>query len=172
LGNSNIDQRLDTFNKVKELQSKGFSKKKISRDLEISRNTVRSYFIQESLTPKAHTNSTNIDLFTGHILARLHNGGYHVKDIIVEITELGYNGSQTQAYTNINRIKEDCGIYTPDFIQIQQTKIPYIKPLNSRKLAKYIDFRIAEMPNPDERNYMKTLLDNIPELRVVRKLVS
>jgi hypothetical protein len=50
--------------------------------------------------------------------------------------------------------------------------ILFIKPLSSRKLAKYIEVCINDITDPDERNYMKTLLDNIPELRIVRKLVK
>ena len=42
--NIKVDQRLDTFNKVKELQAKGVPIKRISSDLKMSRNTVRSYF--------------------------------------------------------------------------------------------------------------------------------
>ena len=89
------DQRLDTFNKVKELQAKGVPIKRISTDLKMSRNTVRSYFAQESLAPKTHPKSTNIELFTSHIVSRLNTTGYKVKDIIEEIRELGFKGSQT-----------------------------------------------------------------------------
>jgi hypothetical protein len=68
---NNTDQRIDTFNKVKELQREGFGSKRISKDLRISRNTVRSYFIQEVLSPKISSRSTNFDAFTKHILIRL-----------------------------------------------------------------------------------------------------
>ena len=102
--NIKVDQRLDTFNKVKELQANGVPILKISRDLKMSRNTVRSYFLQESLSPKSHPKSTNIELFTNHIVARLNITGYKIKDIIEEIRGLGFNGSQTQAYYNINVI--------------------------------------------------------------------
>ena len=167
-----VDQRLDTFNKVKELQEMELPIKKISRDLGISRNTVRSYFAQETLTPKSHSKSTNIELFTGHIVARLNTTGYMIKDIIEEIYGLGYTGGRTQAYHNINIIKENFKIHTPCFAQVQYTRIPYVKPLSSRKLAKYIDSGLTAIKDPNERNYLVTLLDNIPELRVVRKLVQ
>jgi len=78
---------------------------------------------------------------------------------------LGYNGGQTQAYANIKRIKEDFGIHTPNFAQILRTKIPYVKSLHSRKLAKHIDSPITDLVDLDERKYMQTLLENIPELR-------
>ncbi len=85
----NTDQRIDTFNKVKELQREGFGSKRISKDLRISRNTVRSYFIQEVLSPKISSRSTNFDAFTKHILIRLNTKGYKIKDIIDEILVLG-----------------------------------------------------------------------------------
>ena len=48
----------------------------------MSRNTVRSYFLLESLPPKSHPKSTNIEIFTNHIVARLNITGYKIKDII------------------------------------------------------------------------------------------
>jgi len=170
--NIKVDKRLDTFNMVKKLQAKGISKRKISRDLGISRGTVYSYFIQESLSPKSHPKSTNIELFTNHIVARLNITGYKVKDIINEIRELGFNGSNTQAYHNINVMKEEYEISTPGFSQVVLPKIPYVKPLSSRKLAKYIGTCLTDIVDSNERYYLQTLLDNITELRIVRKLVQ
>jgi transposase len=95
-----------------------------------------------------------------------------MKDIIDEIYELGYNGSRTQAYHNINIIKEKFEIHTPYFAQIQKSRIPYIKPLSSRTRAKYIGSCLTVIKDPDERNYLQTLLDNFSELQVVRKLVQ
>ncbi len=167
-----VDQRLDTFHKVKELQAKGVPILRISKDLCMSRNTVRSYFSQESLSPKSHPKSTNIELFTSHIVARLNTSGYKIKDIIEEIRELGFNGSQTQAYHNINMIKDNNNIQTLGFTQVPQTRIPYVKPLSSRKLARYIDSCLTDIFDPQERYYMQTLLDNLAEIKIVRKLVQ
>ena len=167
-----VDQRQDVFNKVKELQAKGISKRKTARDLGISRNTVHSYLSLESLPPRLSSKSTNIELFSQHIVARLNVQGYMMKDIIDEIYKLGYKGSRTQAYHNINIIKEKSEIYTPDFAQIQKSRIPYIKPLSSRKLAKYIGSCPTVIKDPDERRYLQTLLDNISELQVIQKLVQ
>lgn len=167
-----VDQRQDIFNKIKELQAKGISKRKIARDLGISRNTVKSYFSLEALPPRISYKSTNIELFTQHIVARLNDKGYMMKDIIDEIYKLGYNGSRTQAYHNINIIKERFEIYTPNFTQIQKSRIPYVKPLSSRKLAKYIGSCLTSIKDLDERKYVQTLLDNMSELQVIRKLVQ
>ena len=167
-----VDQRLEKFNKVKELQAKGVSILRISKNLSMNRTTVRSYFLQETLSPRSHSKSTNIELFTGHILSRLNTNGYIIKDIIEEIKGLGFNGSKTQAYHNINIIKENHGICTQGFAQIQCTRIPYVRPLNSRRLVRYIGSRMTEITDHYERYYLQTLLDNITELRIVRKLVQ
>jgi transposase len=167
-----VDQRLDTFLKVKELQVKGTPIKRISIDLKMSRNTVRSYFNQESLSPRKSSRSTNIEVFTNLIVARLNENGYKLIDIFREIKELGYNGGKTQGYYNIKLIKENCNIETIGYPEIPQPKIPYIKPLSSRKLAKYIGFNLTDITDHHERFYLQTLLDNITELRIVRKLVQ
>jgi hypothetical protein len=167
-----VDQRLEVFNKVKELQGQGVSKRKISTDLGISRNTVRSYFIQESLSPRVRPKSTNIEIFTQHIIDRLNIEGYKIIDIIEEIRKLGFNGSNSQAYNNINAIKSQFKINTPGFLQIRSKKIPYLKPLSPRKLARYIGISFTDITDSLERDYMQTLLENIPELMIVRKLVQ
>lgn len=167
-----LDQRLETFNKVKELQAKGVAIKRISTDLKMSRNTVRSYFKQEKLAPRSHPKSTNFDLFTSHIVSRLKTDGYKLKDIYEEIRQMGFNGSRSQACHNINILKEEYKISTLGFTQIQHPKIPYVKPLSSRKLACYIGASLTDIKDPQERFYMQTILNNITELRIVRKLVQ
>lgn len=52
LGTIKLYQRIEIIDKVMELQADGVSIKGISRVLGISRNTVRLYFIQETLFPK------------------------------------------------------------------------------------------------------------------------
>jgi transposase len=167
-----VDQRLDTYNKVKELQAKGTPINRIATDLKMSRNTVRSYFNQELLSPRKSSKSTNIEVFTDLIVARLNENGYKLIDIYREIKELGYNGSRTQGCVNIKLIKENCKIETKGYSEIPRPKIPFVKPLSSRKLAKYIGVNLTDITDHHERFYLQTLLDNITELRIVRKLVQ
>jgi transposase len=169
---SKFDSRQEKFNKVKELQLAGKSIRRISKALGMCRATVRSYFSQDSLVPKGVAKSTNIAAFTDYILTQLSIEGVKTKDIIDQLRQLGFNGGPTQAYHNINAIKQKFKIQTPGFAQFQRAKISYIKPLTPRKLAKYIDLNLAAIKDPNERIYVKTLLDNIPELQVVRKLVQ
>ena len=95
-----------------------------------------------------------------------------LKDIYDEITEMGFKGEISQARYNINMLKEQSKISTSGFSQIQSQKIPYIRPLSSRKLAKYIGSHLTAINDHYERYYMQSLLDNITELRIVRKLVQ
>jgi len=85
---------------------------------------------------------------------------------------LGFNGGMTQAYSNINNLKSVYKNEIPDFTDIELSPIPYVKPLSSRKLAKYIGVSLKDINDTDARNYKETLLDNIPEFRIVRKLVQ
>jgi orotate phosphoribosyltransferase-like protein len=70
---------MDTFLKVKELQAKGTPIKRIATDLKMSRNTVKSYFNQESLSPRKSSKSTNIEVFTDLIIALVNISEYTVQ---------------------------------------------------------------------------------------------
>ena len=93
-------------------------------------------------------------------------------DIFREIKKLGYTGGRTQGCYHIKRIKEHHEIETPGYKEITGPKISYIKPLSSRKLTKYIGCNLMDIKDYHERFYFQTLLDNITEIRVVRKLVQ
>jgi len=156
-----VDQRMGTFLKVKELQAKDTPIKRIATDLRMSRNTVKSYFSQESLSPIKSSRSTNIEVFTDLIVARLGENGHKLMDIFREIKKLGYTGGRTQGCYHIKRIKDYHEIVTPGYKEIARPKIPYIKPLSSRKLAKYIGCNLMDIKDHHERFYFQTLLDNI-----------
>lgn len=166
-----VDQRLSTFLKVKELQSKGTPIRRISIDLKMSRNTVKSYFNQESLSARKSYKSTNIEVFSHLIAARLSEKGHRLTDIFREIKRLGFNGGKTQGYINIKLIKENLNIETSNYPVSHQPMSPFIKPLSSRRLARYIGSDLMDISDHHERFYLQTLLDNITELRIVRKLV-
>jgi len=167
-----VDQRMDIFLKVKELQAKGTPIKRIATDLRMSRNTVKSYFSQESLSPIKSSRSTNIEVFTDLIVDRLGENGHKLMDIFREIKKLGYTSGKTQGCYHIKRIKEYHEIEIPGYKEIARPKIPYIKPLSSRKLAKYIGFNLMDIKDHNERFYLQTLLENITEIKIVRKLVQ
>jgi len=137
----------------------------------MSRNTVKSYFNQESLSARKSSKSTNIEVFSNLIAARLNEKGHRLVDIFREIKELGFNGGKTQGYINFKLIKENRNIDTIGYPASHQSMSPFIKPLSSRKLSRYIGYDLTDIADHHERFYLQTLLDNITELRIVRKLV-
>ena len=167
-----VDPRLETFNKVKKLQTQRIPIKRIATNLKMSRNTVRSYFSQDQLSPRSHPKKTNFDIFSNLILSRLQTNGYMLKDIYEEIKGQGFNGSRSQAYYNINALKQEYDINTLRYGQIPNPKIPYIRPLSSRKLSCYIGARFSDIIDPKEKYYMQIVLENITELQIVRRLVQ
>lgn len=132
------DSRQVVFDKVKQLQCQGMTRRKIAKDLGISRNTVRSYFLQEELTPKAHPKRTNIELFSDYIISKIKTEGHVVHKIIEDIRKMGYFSGNTQAYLYITHLKETTKGVAINHIEHRQIEVPYIKRLSTRKLAKYI----------------------------------
>lgn len=93
-------------------------------------------------------------------------------DIFREIKKLGYTGGKTRGCYHIKRIKSYYEMVTPGYKEFVPPGISYIKPLSSRKLAKYIGCNLMDIKDHHERFYFQTLLDNITEIRVVQKLVQ
>jgi hypothetical protein len=166
------DSRQEIFNKVKELQSQGLSRRKIGRDLGISRNTVRLYFELYILIPKSHTKQTNIEMFSNYIISKIKTDGYTSIEIINDIRKMGYTGGNTQAYDYISFLKETNESTALSYVEQRRKPIPYIKRLSSRKLAKYIGLSLNHIEDADERSYMQVLFENMPILKRVRSLVK
>ncbi len=165
------DSRQEIFNKVKELQSQGLSRRKIGRDLGISRNTVRLYFELDVLIPKSHTKQTNIEMFSNYIISKIKTDGYTSIEIINDIRKMRYTGGNTQAYDYISFLKKTNESTALSYVEQRRKPIPYVKRLSSRKLAKYIGLSLSHIEDADERNYMQVLFENMPLLTRVRTLV-
>lgn len=166
------DSRQEVFNKVKELQAQGLSRRKIGKELGISRNTVKLYFQQEILIPKSHTKRTNIEIFSNYILSKMKTDGYTNMEIINDIREMGYTGGNTQAYKYLSFLKETSSSTALDYVEQRRQPIPYIKRLSSRKLAKYIGHSLNHIEDADDKSYMQVLFENMPILKRVRRFVK
>jgi len=101
--------RQEIFNKVKELQSQGLSRKKIGKELGISRNTVKSYFQQDILVPRSYTKRINIEMFSNYIISKIQTDGYTGMEIINDVRKMGYTGGNSQAYQYTSFLKETSG---------------------------------------------------------------
>lgn len=166
------DPRQAVFQKVKELQQHKYPARKIARELGISRNTVWTYSKLEHLPPRIHRNATNIDLFTGFIVNELQQKGYLIKEIIQKIKSLGYDGSQTQAYHHINKIKQEKGIKTPDLRAVYNEPLAYIKPISATKMSMLIGEELSQIKDSTQRKCMNILLKESRELLIVSRLVK
>ncbi len=166
------DTRQEIFNKVKELQSQGLSRRKIGRELGISRNTVRLYFQQDILVPKSHSKRTNIEIFSNYIISKIRTDGYTSMEIINDIRKMGYTGGNSQAYQYISFLKEASESTALGYVEQRRRPVPYIKQLSSRKLAKYIGHSLNHIEDTDERSYMQVLFENMPILKRVRSFVK
>jgi len=78
---------------------------------------------------------------------------------------------QTQAYQYIAHLKETTKGVAVNHIEHQLIKIPYIKRLWSRKLAKYIGRNMNRIDESEERAYLQVLLKNMSVLTYVHWLV-
>lgn len=165
------DSRQHVFYKVKELQAERITRRKIAKELGISRNTVRLYFSQDTLIPKAHPKRTNIELFTNYIISRITKEGHLIGSIIEEIRQMGYLGGNTQAYQYINFLKGTTPNIAANYTELQQKRMPYVKRLSSRKLARYIGYDMNRIDDAEEKKYLQVLLEKLPKLKQVRQLV-
>ena len=167
-----FDSRQPAFEKVKELQAKGMTKKKIAKAIGLSRNTVRKYFLQETLVPKSHPKRTNIELFTNYIISRIKQEGHLNGAIVEEIRQMGYQGGNTQAYEHINFLKRTIPTnIAASRTELQQQEIPYVKRLSTRKLARYIGSDMNQIKDAEDKKYVQILLKELPQLKQIRQLV-
>ncbi|SHE54182.1 Transposase [Mariniphaga anaerophila] len=166
------DSRQEVFDMVKKLQAKGLPRKKIGRELGISKNTVKRYFQQDILVPRSHPKRANIEIFTNYILSKMEINGYTNMEIINDIRKMGYTGGNTQANQYISFLKQTNEVTSLNYNELQSQPIPYIKRLSSRKLAKYVGQSLNHIENIDHRSYMQLLFENMPILIRVRRLVK
>ncbi len=166
------DSRQEAFNMVKKLQTQGLSRKKIGRELGISRNTAKLYFQQDILVSRSDPKRTNIEVFSNYILSKMETPGYTNMEIINDIREMGYTGGNPQANQHISFLKETNGVTALSYVEQRRQPIPYIKRLSTRELAKCIGHSLNHIEDANDRSYMQVLFDNMPILERVLRLVK
>jgi hypothetical protein len=99
------DSRTNMFNEVKELQYKGFKINTIAKKLHISRQTVRKYINEETLSPrksKARNGYYKFDKYVEEEYAK----GKTLTGIYKEIRNKGFNGSTTPFYDHYRYLSQ------------------------------------------------------------------
>jgi hypothetical protein len=76
--------------KTKQLQIEGYSKSKIARLLEMSRNTVKKYWNMPSFLPKVGKKRHNLLDHEDYLIQRWNEGEYNIRNLYSEIRGKGF----------------------------------------------------------------------------------
>ena len=80
----------DKYLKAKQLQIEGYSKRKIAKLLEMSRNTMLKYWNMTSFLPQVRPKRNNLLDYEDYLIRRWNEGEQTVKNLYAEIREKGF----------------------------------------------------------------------------------
>src|SRR5437660_3273525 len=159
-----IDQRRlavrtrQRYGVIKELRDAGYSINRISRELDLERNTVRRFLRAkglDELLAKTNSRLSVLDGFEPHLHRRWNEGCTDAARLFAEIREAGYRGS----VLTVRRYLQ------PFRATLTAPKRPPTQ-LKVRDVVGWI-MRDPERLNPDERCRLTALLDRCPELNAL-----
>lgn len=163
-------RRQNKFRIVKQLQEKGIPIRQIAREVGVSRETVRRYFLLDVLQTKGEFCYSKVRKYQPMVVELLNEKEtYSGKEIIAEMKKKGYNGGETQAYELLKRLKKEQGI-TPAKGERKPEK--YIQPARAVDWARYIDIPLNEIPDKEMQIQIKALLENDKETKIISRLAS
>ena len=96
-----VGKYYDNFLKVKDLQSKGYSIRKIAITLKMSRRTVAKYWNRIEFIPKTSHKRSNILDFETYLQQRWQQGQQSAKALYEEINDKGFTYSQATVYNAV-----------------------------------------------------------------------
>ena len=152
------------FKAVKKLQKQGISKRAISRQLGISRQTVSKYFEYEEYpkriipsgpNPKAHE-------YADYLKKRWNEGQHNYHELWREITKLGFDGAFISVYRYM--IKQNL----TNEEKKEKTKAT-IKVYSARRLS-YLLCREKDQLKAKEETYLQLLFNYCPEAKTANDL--
>jgi transposase len=146
------------FAAIQELRGAGYSISRISRELELERNTVRRFLRAkglDELLAKTTSRLSVLDGFEPHLHRRWNEGCTDAARLFAEIREAGYRGSVLTVRRYLQPFR--AALTAPERPPTQ---------LKVRDVAGWI-MRDPERLNPDERCRLQTLLDRCPELNAL-----
>lgn len=159
------EKRHDTYHQVKQLQSLGYGKKAIARQLKISRNTVRKYFRQQIFVPRPIVKRSNLLEFEAYLHQQWQQGNTCGRKLLEELRAMGYNGSYTILAVFLSAFRQG---------KFKQTRLPLPFPIRA---ARYSSRRMSValcLPESEwtqkEKPLLKSLLEKLPFLDQVRNL--
>ena len=149
---------------VKQMLAEGYEIRKISRDTGIARNTIRKWKCLEILPPKRSPTMTNMHLYD-EIIRKIINKNPKVetKEVLNQIREMGYNGSQSIAYENIRRIR---GPKSKEYVS-QQPSVFWVPPKTGSLF--YID---KQKLSRREKEFVDNLIQDCEEVKTATELIQ
>lgn len=98
--------RQQRFNEVKAPQAQSMGQREVARTLQISRQTVRSYWAHSTLPARAHGQQSISSAlpYLGLVQRRWSEGGHTRREIWDELRQLGYTGSYSSVWRLIARL--------------------------------------------------------------------
>ena len=151
------------FALVKQMLSEGHPIRKISRDANVTRNTIRKWKSFDVLPCKRSIKKTNMHLFDELVRKMLmENPAIETKEILKQITAMGYNGSTTAGYESVSRIR---GKKSPD----HTPKLPSVfwMPSKTSKLF-YAD---RQKLSEKEKELVDNLCEQSEEIKNAAELI-
>ena len=105
------ESKLRLAEEIRGLNKEGYSKRAISRMLNLSRETVRKYLNSSSVENgnKGRRNPSKLDPYRKQI-ERLVDEGRLIKNIFEALKSMGYTGSYSNVGIYVSKMKKECGI--------------------------------------------------------------
>ncbi|MCP1386235.1 ISL3 family transposase [Runella salmonicolor] len=152
----------DNFLKVKELQSKGYSIRKIAITLKMSRSTVAKYWNRIEFIPKTSHKRSNILDFETYLQQRWQQGQQSAKALYEEINDQGFTYSQATVYNAVRNYPKSVLEPLPESV-----KATYY---SSKQLSIWLGMYQSDWQDYMPIEFLRKLLEENPLIKVVREI--
>mgnify|MGYP003461588388 CR=1 FL=1 len=154
------------FNKVKELQQQGFSKRAIADALKISRKTVARYFSLDALYIRKGHSRTNFDSFTP-ILMQEDSKSKTYKELFQTIKKDGFSGKYTSFCERMNNLYASNKITRAGI----SPKTDQIRAWSPNQLS-FLLYSDKEKLSIENNRFLDLLFNTCPEIKQIGVLVK
>lgn len=152
----------DNFLKVKELQSKGYSIRKIANTLKMSRRTVVKYWNRIEFVPKASRKRSNILDFETYLQQRWQQGQQSAKALYDEISDKGFTYSQATVYNMVRKYPKS--VLEPLPASVKATYY------SSKQLSIWLGMYQSDWEDYMPIEFLRKLLEENPLIKAVREI--
>ncbi len=153
----------DNFLKTKQLQIEGYSKSKIARLLEMSRNTVKKYWNMPSFLPKVGKKRHNLLDHEDYLIQRWNEGEYNVRNLYAEIREKGFKYPIRTIYELMQGYPRTMVNAIPELVKV--------KYYSSKQLSIWLGTFRKDWSDDLPKVYLAKLINDNPIIRKVRNAV-